>query len=314
MRSAERLRATEVMAVEALIADDHRTGRRELGSRVPLQHAIAARSAGIAVSIDAVRPEISAHAQRPMVTPFARALTLLAAFTPLEPWLGLRDLASRCGLPASTAARLAKSLVLLGYLEHSSQQRRYRLAAPVLALGYGALANSDVHRTARVHMASFAEQHKVHVSLSTRDRLDVVVLESCRSPLSSVGPNLHVGVRLGMVSSPIGWALLAALPELERYYLLEHVERRQPREWPHLRRRYCEGIAQVQQNGFCSSPDEAGRELTIVAAPVRVPGYAPLVLACVGASAQATRTRVQRELGPRLMALAGALQDGEGHS
>ena len=299
--------------METLTADEPRTRRRDGGAGEPLPAAIDARvgDADIVVpAAPAVKPAATAPSQRPMVTPFARALTLLSAFTPQEPWLGLRDLASRTGLPPSSAARIAQSLVVLGYLQHSAQLRRYRLAAPVLALGYGALANSDVQRTARAHMTSFAEQHRLHVSLSTRDRLDVVVLESCRGAQSAVLLNLHVGVRLGMVSSPLGWALLAALPELERYYLLEHAERRQPREWPHLRRRSCEGISQVQQNGYCSSPDEAGRELTIVAAPVRVPGHAPLVLACVGASAQVTRARVQRELGPRLMALASAVQDG----
>lgn len=314
MRFAVRRPVPEASAVEVSIADDHRTRLREGGSREPLPAAVAVRIADAGAGTSATLPAASAHSPRPMVAPFARALTLLAAFTPQEPWLGLRDLASRTGLPPSTAARIAQSLVVLGYLQHSPQLRRYRLAAPVLALGYGALANSDVQITARAHMASFADQHKVHVSLSSRDRLDVVVLESCRGTQSALVLNLHVGVRLGLVSSPIGWALLAALPELERYYLLEHVERRQPREWPHLRRRSCEGISQVQQNGFCSSPDEAGRELTIVAAPVRVPGHAPLVLACVGASAQATRTRVQRELGPRLVALASAVQDSVGHA
>jgi DNA-binding IclR family transcriptional regulator len=256
------------------------------------------------------RGRAGAPAARPMVAPFARSLALLASFTPQEPWLGLRELAARAGLPSSTASRIAQSLTVLGYLEHSPHLRRYRLAAPVLALGYGALANSDVQRMARLHMPEFAEQHCLHVNLSSRDRLDVVVLESCRGPHSPLALNLHVGVRLGMVSSPMGWALLAALPELERFYLLEHVERRRPRDWPQMRRRSCEGIAQVQQHGFCSSPDEAGRELTIVAAPLRVPGHAPLVLACVGESAQATRRRVQRELGPRLVALAAAVQDG----
>jgi DNA-binding IclR family transcriptional regulator len=251
----------------------------------------------------------TAHASRPRVAPFARALALLGAFTPQEPWLGLRELSARAGLAPSTASRLAQSLLALGNLKHSPGLRCYRLAAPVLALGYGAIVKSDVQRMARLYMPAFAEQHGLHVSLCSRDRLDVLVLESCRSPESPLSLNLHVGVRLGLLSSPIGWALLAALPELERYYLLEHLERRQPREWPHLRRRCSEGIAQVQQHGFCSSPEETGRELTIVAVPLLVAGYAPLVLACVDASAQATRTRVRRELPPRLVALATTLQD-----
>jgi len=92
------------------------------------------------------------------------------------------------------------------------------------------------------------------------------------------------------------------------------MERRQPRDWPHQRRRLLEGIAQAQQQGWCASPDEAGRELTIVAAPLQVPGDAPMVLACVGASGQATRTRVQRGLGPHLVAMATAVQGAVGRA
>jgi len=69
-------------------------------------------------------------------------------------------------------------------------------------------------------MQAFADQHKVHVNLSTRDRLDLIVLESCSSQQSALALSLHVGVRLGIASSPMGWALLAALPDVERFYLL----------------------------------------------------------------------------------------------
>ena len=119
------------------------------------------------------------------------------------------------------------------------------------------------------------------------------------------------GMRLPIASSPIGGALLAALPELERYYLLEHVERREPREWPRWRRRSCEAMAQVQQLGFCYSLGLSDRELAVVAAPLLVEGDAPLVVACAIDGAQATRARVEREIGPRLLALATAIRRSE---
>jgi DNA-binding IclR family transcriptional regulator len=243
-----------------------------------------------------------------MVAPFARALALLSAFTPQYRWLGARDLAARASLPTSTVTRIAQSLVQLGYLRYEGVERKYRLAPAVLALGYGAIANSDVQRAARVRMQEFAEQHKVHVNLSSRDRLDLIVLESCSSPQAPLFLNLHVGVRVGIASSPLGWALLAALPELERHYLLENVERRTPREWPQVRRRANEAIVQVQQLGFCTSLGEWAHDLGIVAAPLLIPGHSPLVVACVGSSSQMTRARVERELGPRLLGMASAIQ------
>jgi DNA-binding IclR family transcriptional regulator len=245
----------------------------------------------------------------PTVQPVARALSLLAAFTPNDLWLGNGELAGRSGLPPSTVSRMAQTLVALGYLHHAPEQRKYRLAAPVLALGYGAIANSEVQRLARTQMQAFAEEHKVHLNLSTRDRLDLIVLESCSSRQATIALDLYVGVRIGLASSPMGWALLAALPELERYYLMGNVERRMAREWPRLRRRSSEAIAQVFRLGFCTSLGEWDPDLGIVAVPLMIAGHAPLVLACVGSTAQMTRARVERELGPRLLGVALGLQE-----
>jgi DNA-binding IclR family transcriptional regulator len=254
----------------------------------------------------------TAEAGRPMVMPFARALSLLAAFTAQDRWLGTRELAERTQLPPSTVTRIAHSLVVLGYLRHSPVERGYRLAAAVMALGYGAIANTEVQRMARERMRLFAEQHQVHVNLSSRDRLDLVVLESCSSPDAPLASRMHAGVRLSLASSPMGWALLAALPDLERYYLLEHVERRNRREWPTLRRRSSEAIAQVQQAGFCASLGQWGSGLAIVAAPVLVEDHQPLVVGCIDAGGHMTRARVERELGPRLLALVAAIQESVG--
>ncbi|WP_249276317.1 IclR family transcriptional regulator [Bordetella genomosp. 7] len=243
-----------------------------------------------------------------VVEPFARALAVLAAFLPGERWLGTRELAQRCSLPASTVTRMAQTLVALGYLFHDPSARKYRLAPSALTLGYGAMVNSDLQRVAYASMQGFADRHKVHVNLSSRDRLDMIVLESCRSAQSTLALDLHAGVRLGIASSPMGWALLAALPELERYYLLENVERRALRHWPQMRRRTSEGLAQVHRVGYCSSLGEWDSEIGIVAAPLLVEGHAPMVLACVGASQQMTRARVEREIGPQLLAMVAGIQ------
>jgi DNA-binding IclR family transcriptional regulator len=70
-----------------------------------------------------------------------------------------------------------------------------------------------------------------------------------------------------------------------------------------------EGISQVHETGFCMSLGEWEPELAIVAAPLTIPDHTPFVLACIGRSARMGRARVQRELGPRLVAAALALQE-----
>lgn len=247
-----------------------------------------------------------------MVAPFARALALLGVFTPRDRWLGNRELSERTGLPTSTVTRIAQSLAMLGYLHHEARERKYRLAPSVLGLGYAAIANSDVQRAARPRMQAFADRHKVHANLTSRDRLELIVLESCNSPQAALSLDLHVGARVGIASSPMGWALLAGLPELERFYLMENVERRMPREWPRLRRRFGEAIAQVHDKGFCASLGERNQDLGVIAAPLLIEDHAPLVLACIGINAQMTRQRVERELGPRLLAMANEIQQAAG--
>lgn len=263
-------------------------------------------------SVNSTRSQTSADPEasraRPMVVPLARALALLSVFTPHDLWLSNGELSTRSGLPPSTVSRMAQTLTALGYLHHADDRRKYRLAAPVLGLGYAAIAHSHVQRLARAKMQAFAEQHKVHLVLSTRDRLDMIVLEICRSALAPVSLDLHVGARISLATSPIGWALLAGLPEVERYYLLGNIQRRMPREWPRLRRRSSEAIAQVHEGGFCSSHGEWASELGMIAVPMLIDGNAPLVLACIGASSQMSRARVDRELGPRLVGIAGLLQ------
>jgi len=243
-----------------------------------------------------------------MVAPFARALALLGAFTPQDYRLSNRDLATRTKLPASTVARIAKSLVVAGYLHYCEDERKYRLAAPVLALGYAAFAGFDLQRTAREDLQDLADSQRVQVNLSSRDRLDLVVLESCSSAHAPLALNLDVGARNGIASSPMGWALFAALPELERYYLMETVERRSPRDWPRLRRRLGKALGELYDVGYCTSIGEWDRNLGIVAVPVVMEGGAPFVVASVGSSAQITRARIQRELGPRLLSVARRIQ------
>ena len=73
-----------------------------------------------------------------------------------------------------------------------------------------------------------------------------------------------------------------------------------------------EAISQIYELGWCTSIGEWDRDLGIIAAPVLVEDHAPLVIACVGAASEFTRARVQRDLGPRLLATAAAIQQTGG--
>ncbi|MFT3721650.1 IclR family transcriptional regulator [Pseudorhodoferax sp.] len=258
---------------------------------------------------DAVSAE---GARRPIVTPFARALSVLAAFTPADRWLGNGELAHRTGLPASTVTRMARTLVALGYLRTSADTRQFCLTPATLTLGYRAAADTAIHRAAGEQMHQFAERHQVHVNLSSRDRLDLVVIDARRTSALPAALQLGVGTRLSLASTAAGWALLASLPDTERDYLLRSAERHPPCEWNReprmLRRRSSEAIGQVREGGFCVALGETGQPMTMVAAPIHLPGRAPLAVSCMGPATLTGRTRSVRELGPALVRMAQEIQ------
>ncbi|WP_254602292.1 IclR family transcriptional regulator [Burkholderia lata] len=245
-----------------------------------------------------------------VVAPVARGLSILSAFTPDKPSLGNQEIADATGIPAPTVLRLLRSLVTLGYLHRDDRSKRYSLASASLALGYAAIADPEMLRLASIEMRAFAEATDTYVLLGTRDRLDVILLETHVNRRSLLELQLSPGMHVPIAYSMMGWALLAALPEDEREYLRTQVERHAGATWPPaIRHRMNDKIAQVHELGFCMLHGEWEPELTCVAAPLTLPGRPPLVLCCVGRTARVAQAAVERELGSRLVACARVLQE-----
>ncbi len=247
-----------------------------------------------------------------IVTPFARALSILSAFTPQDRWLCNGDLVARTGLPASTVTRMTRTLVTLGYLRCAADTRRFRLSPSALALGYRAAADTEIHRAANQRMSQFAERHQVHVHLSSRDRLDLVVIDSCSTSALPASLQPGVGTRLGLASSAAGWALLASLPDAERHYLLQSAAQHPHDDARQTRLRSSAAMVQVRKDGFCVALGESGQPMTMVAAPIQLPDQAPLAVSCMAPSMLMGRTRSVRELGPALVRMAQEIQRSRG--
>lgn len=247
-----------------------------------------------------------------MVTPLARGLAVLAAFGSERVWSSNKQISLETGLPPPTVSRLLRSLVALGYVHYDEVQRKYRLAAPVLGLGYAALPHGDIQRVAGEEMRKFAESTHTYVTLGMRDRLDVVVVISHLGSQAKLVLDMTPGTRMNIAASVAGAALLSALPEQERGYLQETLEHKAGREWPAQRRRIAEKISQVRELGFCMSPSEWVPELSSISTPIRIPGQPPWVLSCTGRTSQMPRIYMERELGPRLLTIAQMLQERMG--
>lgn len=262
--------------------------------------------------VDTVWPKRQQHGRREsevMVAPLARGLAILSTFGPHQAWLGNLEIATATGIPAPTVSRLLKSLVALGYLRHDRLRRRYGLQPAALALGYAAVADADVQRIAGDAMQKFAEATGTYVVLAARDGLDVVILDTCAGSSAVLDLPLLPGVRAQVAYALTGNALIALLPDGELRYLLDALERQTGRDWPALGRRIAGNIAQVRELGFCTLSGAWAPELAVVSAPLPLPGRPPLALTCVGRVVRMAHTRIERELGPRLVAMAQAVRE-----
>lgn len=240
--------------------------------------------------------------------PLSRGLSILSAFTPWDEWLGNLELARRTGLPAPTANRLVKALVALEYLEYCRERRKYRLAPAVLSLGYSATTNNDTREISRYELQTFANDHRVFIAVCERSRLDAVIVEHCRSKLALLG--LRVGEQVPLALSAAGWALLAALPKVEREYLMNHISRKHPDEWPMISRGIGHAISQIEKKGYCTFFGDWRREVISVATPMITPGGKYInSIVCSAKDRFLTMKRVTEEVGPALVQASGRIRD-----
>jgi len=143
-----------------------------------------------------------------------RGLAMLGCFTPERPELGASELAHMLGIGRSTAHRLAKALVELGYLQRTAA-RKYRLSLGVLDLGMAAFSAIGLREHAHPHLQELARRSDLTVALGVLDGPEVLVVDEVRAKpkgrkglLQAGGP----GSYLPAYCTSLGKVLLAHLP------------------------------------------------------------------------------------------------------
>jgi DNA-binding IclR family transcriptional regulator len=231
----------------------------------------------------------------------ARGLDILRAFTPQDSLLGNHEIAARTGLPRPTISRLTHTLTRLGYLKHSERLGKYQLGTAVLSLGYAVLANMGLRQVARPFMQELADHANASVSLGSRDRLNMVYVEHCRA-IGTVTLRLDLGSRIPIATTAMGRALLAALPESEREYLMQHIARRDSVNWPRIRAGIERAVEDYKSKGFVISAGDWQTDVHAVGVPmIPADGSGIVAFNCGGPSFLFDRKRLLTDLGPRLV-------------
>jgi DNA-binding IclR family transcriptional regulator len=135
----------------------------------------------------------------------------------------------------------------------------------------------------------------------------MVYLETCRGP-SAITLRLDVGSRIPLATTAMGRALVAAQPAAERARLLKEIERQDPKNATRMRRGLEQAVRQLGARGFVESIGDWQADVHAIGVPLIEPdGSVAFALTCGGAGFQLPQEKLEREIGPRLVALARTL-------
>lgn len=156
----------------------------------------------------------------------------------------------------------------------------------------------------RPYLEELAGMANVTVALGTRDRLSVVYLDVCRgSQIITLSRN--AGSRLPIATSAMGRAIMAALPEGERDYLLRALRERDPENHRKVEKGVRDACDEIAEHGFCTSFGDWLPDVNAVAAPlVSLDGEHLYGINAGGPSFIVSREVLMNELGPRLARIA----------
>ncbi|HEH8682972.1 IclR family transcriptional regulator [Pseudomonas aeruginosa] len=257
-------------------------------------------SAFEAVLIDPMQEKDEELKDRQFVTALARGLELLRCFTPRESLLGNQELAKKTGLPKPTVSRLTHTLTRLGYLRHLPHSGKYQLEVGVMSFGYAMLSNLSIRALARPLMEEMAGYAKAAVAMAARDRLSMVYLDVVHGE-ANLTMRRQVGSHLSLHRSAIGRACLAAMPEDEREFILGHIRKRHPEDWPEVRKGLERAFRDYADYGFCLSLGEWQRDVNAVGVALPHESHGLLAFNCGGPSFHLKREKLEDDIGPRLL-------------
>jgi len=251
-----------------------------------------------------------------LVQALARGLDLLRAFTPTAGPLGNRDLAKLSGLPKATVSRLTYTLARLGYLDYDPALGKYQPGIAAVAIGHRALHAIALRSSLRPWMEEIAASFPVAVSLVARDRLRLVLLERTHAAPGTGRYRDEPGSSWPLSLNGLARGLIVGLPQAERLYVLDYLERADPLGWPAREHETYQALAEYQHQGYTVASGDASTGATspssaAVCVPLRTgEGAAVFGLSCSAPEFRLPKARLAAELGPRLAELAGHVRQG----
>ncbi len=242
----------------------------------------------------------------------ARGLHLLRFIAGCESPATLKDIAAGTDIPKATALRLLSTLISGGLLRRREDSEKYELAPGVVSLGQAFLSKVDMRTAALPYMKSFAEETGVTVHLGTRDRFDMVLLETVRPLSAAIVMRIGVGARLGLTTSACGRAYLVSLPQIEREQLIDGLRASMQERWPAAAASLSKALDDYSRLGYAVSYGDWHPEVNAIAAPITMPHGDTYVLNCGGPAYKYSPQHLVEKVAPRLLACLNSISQEVG--
>jgi IclR family transcriptional regulator, KDG regulon repressor len=204
----------------------------------------------------------------PRIQIIHKAVVILRAFTPDSPELGVRELATKIGIPKSTVHRLLLALESEGLVDKSPETGRYRLGLALVAIAGTALRNLDVRRLALRHMNRLSERWGETIDLDVLRGTHILIIEQI--------PGQHILSTGGSLASLIpahctstGKVLLA---HAGTEFILKNLPEKLHTNTPHTiatRTALLEELEIVRRQGYAEARGENEEYVHALAVPIR---------------------------------------------
>lgn len=257
---------------------------------------------------DALEPtEFQQHPQ--YASTLANGLAVLGCFAGGALVLGNKDIAEQLSMSRPTVSRLTFTLVGLGYLRRDPSTSKYSLGPAVLSLGYPLLSRLMIRQMGAELMLKLSDYAQGPVSVGTRDRMQVVYVETIHSRQSSE-TRPGIGSTRPLLRTAIGRAILYGLPQVEREAVLKQLRRNGPADWETYGKDLEASFEDIKRDGFCVVRGAWRSTLAAVAVPMRKPvSGMHLAFNLTVPAFSTTDEALRQDLGPRLLGLVHNIED-----
>ena len=195
-----------------------------------------------------------------------RALQIIEMMAHEPQSYGMTEISNKLGFPKNSVFRILRTLEAHGHVIESN--RRYRLTAKLLALGYANLGEVNLVEESIDVMRALKNQAKETVLLGTILELTGVVLEQILGSYE-IKFSIDVGHRFYLHTAAPGKAMLAFLPDEERRHMLDSIEYiRFNKRSARNRKELCRVLDAVRQSGYAVDRAERIEGLHGVASPI----------------------------------------------